>query len=706
MKRAWLFGAVAAIASAGCTTQTDSGVVMGCFGLVNQNVPDQGVVSNQVVTNLYFGGCSPSDNTGMQVLERVTQEAAADGDQINALCDNDCNIRIKDYAKAHNLPSGLASQLSCQTLFASQCPTVEADIGSMSGDTGEFQAGGPADQRFSLTGTVTVTINNASSPPIQATGLVDASLGSCDSSGVNCTLTVSRLDVVSSESFTLGGILFDSGEVQNQGLGTGTRSAGNMLLNGMELAVTGVEDGSGTTMVFPVQTVTLNENTPSGQTTPLTLGQFFSSFTLTSPATQQNGNVQVVVTMTGLPIGSPPVAGMTSSSPTNTFECTCAECTSLSFFSTATDPDNDLQSLAWVMDNALELADGSAAPAELDLSMSMNFTDPLKASTNTHTMQLVATDTRGATSTATQTFKLQDTTPPVITAPPDITLRSCDFPYIGQATATDVCDPNVVITSNQTTFQTGKNTVIWSATDSSGNVATAVQTVTVVAVSDLSVCCPAGYPILDGRTMRQGSDGKTHVTGTSASECLIGTSNNDVITGNGGNDVVFGIGGQDQITTGAGADIIIAGTGTNDTITSGDGNDEIASGAANNVIVAGNGNDIIVGSPNIDTITVGGGNNIIYALAGGDTIKAGDGNNYIDGGADDDHITCGGGTNTVVGGLGNDTITVSGGTDVLAAYQGDDHLNGGTGTDTFLGGTGHTVCTSGGGTNTFVDCGN
>jgi len=578
----------------------------------------------------------------------------------------------------------------------------------MSGDNGEFQAGGPADQRFALTGTVTVTINNQSSPAIPATGLVDASLGSCDSSGVDCTLTVSRLDVVSSGTFTLGGILFDSGEVQNQGLGTGTRSAGNMVLNGMELAVTAVEDGSGTSMVFPVQTLTLNENTPTGQQTPITLNQFFSSFTLTSPATQQNGNVKVVVTMTGLPIGSPPVASMTSTSPTtNAFECTCAECTTLSFFSTATDPDNDLQSLAWVMDNGLELADGSAAPAELDLQMSMNFTNPVNPATNTHTLQLVATDTRGASSTATQTFKLQDTTPPVITPPPDITLRACDFPYIGQATATDACDPNVVITSNQTTFQVGKNTVIWSATDSSGNVSNATQTVTIVAVSDVSVCCPAGYPIIDGRKppFKQGSNGITVIGGTLASECIIGTPNNDAITGGGGNDVVFGISGQDSITTGPGNDIIIAGNGTNDTITSGDGNDEIASGQTNNTIIAGNGNDIIVGSPNIDTITVGGGNNIIYSLAGGDTIKAGNGNNYIDGGPDDDHITVGSGTNTCVGGLGNDTITVGGGVDTLAAYQGDDHLNGGTGTDLFLGGaTGHSTCKSGGGANTFVDC--
>jgi hemolysin type calcium-binding protein len=699
MKRVWLAGIAMGALGAGCTTQTDNGVVMGCFGLVNQNVPGQDVFSSQVVTNLYFGGCSPADNLGMQILERVTPEAAADGDLLNSFCDRDCEGRLTAYAAAH--PGVPRAALSCQTLFASPCSSnVQADVSNLSGDTGAFQGGGPADQRFLLTGNVTLTIGNQT-VPISASGLVDATMGPCQGAGMNCPVTVSRLDVTANQSFVVNGITFGSAEIQNQGIGTGMGQAGNTFLDPMELEVDAFRDDTQTTTSFHVTSQTLNKSSSQ----PLTLTQFFSSFSLaSSPVTQNGVTVQVTITMTGQPFGVPPVASMTSSSPTtNAFECTCAACTSVSFFSTATDPDNDLQSLAWLEDNALMPADGTAAPPELDLSVPMNFTNLFDPRTNTHTVELVATDTRGATSTSTQTFKVQDTTPPVITAPPNITLRSCDFPYIGQATASDVCDANVVITSNQTAFQTGTSVVTWSAEDSSGNVATATQIVTVQQV-DPKVCCPAGLPVLDGRTMHQGADGKTHVTGTSASECLIGTSNNDVIIGNGGNDVVFGIGGQDQITTGAGADLIIAGTGTNDTITTGDGNDRIASGAANNTIVAGNGNDIIVGSPNIDTITVGNGNNIIYALAGGDTIKAGNGTNYIDGGPDDDHITCGGGNNTIVGGPGNDAITVGGGTDVLAAWQGDDHLNGGTGTDTFLGGPGHTVCTSGGGTNTFVDC--
>lgn len=155
MRGAWLFGLVVGMACAGCSTQ-DNGVVIGCFGLVNQNVPGQDVASNQVVTNLYFGGCSPADNTGMQIVERVTPSAAADPDALAQICNTDCAARITAYGIAHPELQPLTSQLQCQTLFASSCDGISADVTNMSGEAGNFQLGGPADQRFMLQGTVTI----------------------------------------------------------------------------------------------------------------------------------------------------------------------------------------------------------------------------------------------------------------------------------------------------------------------------------------------------------------------------------------------------------------------------------------------------------------------------------------------------------------------------------------------------------------------
>jgi Ca2+-binding RTX toxin-like protein len=45
MSRAWVVAILAGAVCAGCTNQTDSGVVMGCFGLVNQTVPGQDVLA-------------------------------------------------------------------------------------------------------------------------------------------------------------------------------------------------------------------------------------------------------------------------------------------------------------------------------------------------------------------------------------------------------------------------------------------------------------------------------------------------------------------------------------------------------------------------------------------------------------------------------------------------------------------------------------
>ena len=75
-----------------------------------------------------------------------------------------------------------------------------------------------------------------------------------------------------------------------------------------------------------------------------------------------------------------------------------------------------------------------------------------------------------------------DSTSPTITAPPDVILNATGHTStvdIGTATATDNRDPNPLITNNATvSFPLGTTIVQWSAQDSRGNTATALQTVT------------------------------------------------------------------------------------------------------------------------------------------------------------------------------------------------------------------------------------
>ena len=71
---------------------------------------------------------------------------------------------------------------------------------------------------------------------------------------------------------------------------------------------------------------------------------------------------------------------------------------------------------------------------------------------------------------------------PIVIAPPDVTLSSCQSHAIGTASATDVCDGGPVTLSNNApaVFPVGGSTVVWTAEDQKSRVATASQIVTVI----------------------------------------------------------------------------------------------------------------------------------------------------------------------------------------------------------------------------------
>ena len=99
------------------------------------------------------------------------------------------------------------------------------------------------------------------------------------------------------------------------------------------------------------------------------------------------------------------------------------------------------------------------------------------------TVTWTATDSAENEATATQTVTVRDMTPPVVTAPADVTAEATGAlttVEIGTATATDNFDPNPTVTNDApASFPPGATVVTWTATDSAENGATAVQTVTV-----------------------------------------------------------------------------------------------------------------------------------------------------------------------------------------------------------------------------------
>ena len=95
------------------------------------------------------------------------------------------------------------------------------------------------------------------------------------------------------------------------------------------------------------------------------------------------------------------------------------------------------------------------------------------------TITWTVTDSASQTTTVTQQVTVVDNQNPTITAPAAITVIIGSTPSaIGSATASDNC-PGVTVTNNApSSFPLGITTVTWTATDSSGNQATATQIVT------------------------------------------------------------------------------------------------------------------------------------------------------------------------------------------------------------------------------------
>ena len=148
-----------------------------------------------------------------------------------------------------------------------------------------------------------------------------------------------------------------------------------------------------------------------------------------------------------------------------------------------------------------------------DSSPTVTFTDAVSGNyPQTITRTWTATDSSGNSNSCVQIITIQDTTPPVITCPPDKQLQCGDSTApanTGTATAADSCSGNVAITFTDVATPancTGNAGIdrTWKAADASGNSSTCVQHITFVdttaptitavpAGSDLG-CNPATLP--------------------------------------------------------------------------------------------------------------------------------------------------------------------------------------------------------------------
>jgi len=104
--------------------------------------------------------------------------------------------------------------------------------------------------------------------------------------------------------------------------------------------------------------------------------------------------------------------------------------------------------------------------------------DPLSGSTfplDDTIVECTATDFSGNAATKTFTVTVQDTTPPELTVPSDVTIDAADpfgSIYTFSATATDIADPSPTVEctpASGSVFPLGTTTVTCTATDASGN---------------------------------------------------------------------------------------------------------------------------------------------------------------------------------------------------------------------------------------------
>ncbi len=124
-----------------------------------------------------------------------------------------------------------------------------------------------------------------------------------------------------------------------------------------------------------------------------------------------------------------------------------------------------------------------------------------------------ATDANGNTSTCSMTVSVTDGENPTITCPADITMdanSSCEAVVTVPApTVNDNC-PGVIVgndfnntTDASGTYPLGVTTVIWTASDASGNTATCSMTITVNDAQTPTITCPADITV-DGNSNCQG----------------------------------------------------------------------------------------------------------------------------------------------------------------------------------------------------------
>ena len=231
---------------------------------------------------------------------------------------------------------------------------------------------------------------------------------------------------------------------------------------------------------------------------------------------------------------------------------------------------------------------------------------------------------------------------------------------MGISTANDIVEIISIVNDAPDTFPLGETVVTWTATDSSGNSATATQTISVVDTTAPELIIPENIivdsitieksieigeanavdlvdtlPVITNDSPEVFSLGDTIVTwsvvdqfGNSANlqqtvsvqvcgqsisyyNQILGTTEDDIIMGTEAPDLIFAFGGDDMIFGGEGNDCIIGGEG-DDLIFGNAGNDHLVGGEGSDIIKGDSGDDKLTGGLGFDIIDGGDDSDVSY----------------------------------------------------------------------------------------------
>ncbi len=279
------------------------------------------------------------------------------------------------------------------------------------------------------------------------------------------------------------------------------------------------------------------------------------------------------------------------------------------------------------------------------------------------------TDAAGNSASDTQAITVIDTTSPKVTAPADVMAEATSLTNnvisVGTATAKDIMGIASVTNDAPDAFPFGETIVTWTATDPSGNSASATQKVAVIDTTGPKLTVP-GNVIIDATSLETTvSIGKATATDIIDSNPTI--TNNAPSTFTLGETIVTWnvtdqFGNSENLTQtitvqacgkpvssynsiiGGSDDDTLTGTNLADLIFGLTGNDIISGEEGDDCIIAGDGDDIVFGNDGEDKIRGDNGNDIIRGGSGEDKINGNSGFDIIDGG--DDHDSCNVGENS------------------------------------------------------------